>query len=271
MTVPCGKGLYLGAPGAYPNRDPGGYARGLGCSYVIAPENVFSDQDLRSVGMPVWLFQTPEHWTPANWRETLARLANRSARLGLGGVVADVEKWVGFWDGVGRNAFVELGRRLGDVDAGFTSFPSWGQRGERARIAEAGQGRIWASPQLYARRGDPPAAIMRWRGWWAAESWSAMVPSVWPDPRGVDIGAGDPLVDRAGAATASYLRLFEGERGIAIWQTPHGRLRPGDPEYDAIRAARVRGCRSWLKWALGAGALGGLAYGGYELARRLDR
>lgn len=265
MAVPCGKGLYTLAPGAYPGGDPGAYAKAMGCEFVVAQGSINtagSLQRLKAHGLKVYLFEFPGKWHPGNWERTLSDLVTTQAQLGLSGVVADIEDWPQ-WQGEPESTFRAVGAALGRVQAGFTSFPSWGSRGALRALAAAGNGAIWASPQIYGRGGENAAVLAQRLNTWRGMPWSGMVPSVWPDPA----GAREGFVDRTPAEAAAYLKLFARERGIVIFQG--SRAQPGTLDFAVLRQARVAGCRRWWKYPVAALVLGGAVYGGTQIVDRL--
>lgn len=167
----------------------------------------------------VWLFRTPEAWTPSTWRATLAQLVAQAQRVGAAGIVANPEEdgWTGGVSADERRAFGEaLAEAARVVRVGVVSIPSWGPL---PIVVPAAGSRVWWSIELYART-TPPSSFGGWIGRWAGHgAGGRIVPSI----AGFvpDTALGRATISEAGYA--GYLDAFGRDLpGAIVW--PHAPL-----------------------------------------------
>lgn len=224
--APHGVGLYLRAPSTYAGGDPGAYAEAVGARWVAPVASRYSDAqllDLARRGLRVWLFESPEAFTPSSARATLDALAARARRLGLAGVVVDTETaqaWASYGEAYAREFLRYMARVARELPILWTTIPAWPYWRAAEELTRGAM--VWASPQIYGVSDTSslktPAAradmLARWRAVWGA---SRVVPSL--SAWGRDV-----------RAQAAYLAEFRGERAAILWDTssrlPAATLRP---------------------------------------------
>lgn len=165
----------------------------------------------RGAGAGVWLYGTPERFTPATWRDGIARLERMAAELDVDGVIADAESE---WPELSASrraeeaaAFgAELARLARSTRVGFTSYPSFPALAELA--AAAGRG-VWGSPQIYGRTSSDAEVFSRWFDAWRVHFGSRCIPSIagWP--------AGASMHD--GPGFRAYLAKLPAAAGAIVW------------------------------------------------------
>ena len=135
---------------------------------------------LKAHGRPVWLYGTPEHWAPANWRASIGRLVALREQGGFEGIIADPERgWATLARATRDAEALRLGQGLAEAAnetrVGVTSFPLWGPLGA---LAEGCGTKVWASPQLYGQS-LKPETIQGWYDRWS-EAFGAgrVIPSI---------------------------------------------------------------------------------------------
>jgi hypothetical protein len=211
MAAPTGKGIYAMGPQLYPDGDPAGYAKRLGCRFV-ALINGYGVQThavrAKDLGLQTYLWSPPETWHPDNWADTFSLQMERVESLGLAGLIADVEDapmWLGQHDDVQA-----LGEALKyaskNYSIGFTSFPGWPYVDDLAKIFG---GSVWCSPQLYGVRdpGTPQVVAARGKSWKSAFGAARYVPSI-------------AAWNRSAQAQATYLQAFSDAFAAIMWLSP---------------------------------------------------
>lgn len=147
-------------------------------SYFVIDARMSSVIELAKARGPVWLFRTPEAWTPSTWRATLAALVAQAQRVGAAGIVANPEEngWDASVSAAERRAFGEaLAEAARVVRVGVVSIPSWGPR---AVVMAAAGPRVWWSIELYGRT-TPPSSFGDWISRWSMGGASGrVVPSI---------------------------------------------------------------------------------------------
>lgn len=119
-------------------------------------------RELMARGVEVWLYSTPQYWTPHAWPAELLAIQTQVHELGVTGFIANPES---SWSGK-RDSAAALGTALRDAASrtrvGLVSLPMW--PGLRA-CGEACGGTVWAAPENYAKasyqRGGAPL-LARW-------------------------------------------------------------------------------------------------------------
>lgn len=242
MRAPAGKAIYARRPDWYPDGNPAGYAKALGCNFIalhhFASQQVHLDQ-AAALGLPVFLWSHPDSWTPDSWLQTLESMAARVYDHNLAGFIADPEYG---WQGRSRQHFADYmaSAAASLPSVGLTSYPSWYIR-EFEAAAAAG---MWGSPQLYGiiDPGSPVELHQRADRWRRIFGSKQLLPSLAAWVR-TPIGTGataEGLV--APTDQASYLAAFRRERGALLWQTAtsqgaDGRIRPwpGTEGFEILR------------------------------------
>lgn len=157
------------------------YARGLPFDYLRRFDFVMltiargdSEHVARALladGKRVYAFADPAEWTPSKWRAAIADHLEWCARTGADGFIADCEnEWPGATDAQAE----EVGRALAaaaqlGLDVGLTSFPLMPRR---AAFARGCDGKVWGSPQVYAKADNSLSMRASW-----AQDWARLFPS----------------------------------------------------------------------------------------------
>jgi len=121
-------------------------------------------QTARAAGLGVWLYGTPDVFTPALWRASLALMLSRIDTLGADGGIVDAEDG---WQGQDAEARA-LGQAMHDAAVnyrlGFTSYPAWGPL---AAFASTAGESVFGVPQMYGHSLPGPIDAPTVRAWWA--------------------------------------------------------------------------------------------------------
>lgn len=120
--------------------------------------------EVRRMGAQLWLYATPEHFHPSNWRASLGAMVAEATRLGAAGVIADFEGgWDGPYENEARLAGAALAEAAKTVRVCFTSYYSW--RFLDALLSTAGRA-ISGNLQIYGRTEQDAEVWERWFiGW----------------------------------------------------------------------------------------------------------
>lgn len=232
VAPPRGKGIYTREPGLYPNGDPVGYARALGCDFVVLLNGAGVEQIARrakDVGLRVWLYTTPEGWSRDNWPDTFSTQLERVVRLGLDGLVADVENedWIGQRDEIQSLAESLDYASRHELSIGLTSYPQWSPFEQVAAIAPL----VWGSPQIYGIQEPGSNDELHRR----AAPWRYSF---------ADVVLSLAAYGRNAAEQQSYLKGFTDEPAAIFWQSRTTDMRilphPGTELFNVIRDFRLR-------------------------------
>lgn len=149
--VPSGKGIYLRAVtstwlGAQPARAVT-YCRAAGIRFACVNRgNHPTARALVAAGVQVWMFDTPEDWTPARLAATLRDCVARVRAIGAAGVLLNLEEG---WGGVD---VAPLGRALAsllDQGVGVGVVSHEGRKPLMRALAPYIADRAWVSPEGY--------------------------------------------------------------------------------------------------------------------------
>lgn len=163
----------------------------------------------RAAGLGVWLYGTPEHFTPSTWRASLTFLLTRIDALSADGGIVDAEDG---WQGADVEARA-MGQAMHDsapnYRLGFTSVPSWGPL--PAFCAAAGES-VFGVIQIYGASVPGPldaGTVRAWWSRWAALFGARLIPAIagW---------VANPLQQTAEGYRA-YLDMIPSAPGAMVW------------------------------------------------------
>lgn len=234
--------------GAIPPTGSGVFARAQSVAwlarfaFVCLPRNRADTpakaRDLKARRVKVYLYSTPEFWTPGAWPLEIARMRAAVASLGVSGFLCNAESG---WADLPSSQRASLGMALGEALAnaadhtsvGYVSYPMHPIRGA---IAQKARGKIWASPEIYAKEtyaadasaGRPSAHLSSWmENWRALFGAGSVIPSIsgWTS---------NPAISNV-EGYARYLAAVPGSPGSIAWTAPGA-----TPDWMAAKAANFQ-------------------------------
>lgn len=193
---------------------------------VIGHSAAYASQaaEVRSLGLPLWLWAFPSHSGPVTWRDGLDLLVRRARETGAVGIIVDPETG---WRELPRD------RRIAEMRAYGAALADIARSGLRVGatshafvpdietlVDAAGDG-VWWSPQIYSQSDGPghdAAAFQRWYDVFAGAG-MRRIPSIagWVPDREPSLGTP--------AGFAAYLAALPKASGAIVF--PGGSTVPG--------------------------------------------